>query len=97
MLRVVADCRYGSTGAGMHRAVDSADGKVYTYTNFEPAEARKVFANFEQPDLKAAFTFHVTAPGALDRAVEPADPAARGRTAAPRSGTSRPRRGSRRT
>jgi aminopeptidase N len=62
VLRVVADCRYGSTGAGMHRAVDSADGKVYTYTNFEPAEARKVFANFEQPDLKAAFTFHVTTP-----------------------------------
>src|SRR6266702_987149 len=62
VLRVVADCGYTNTGDGMHRAVDSADGRVYTYTNFEPAEARKVFANFEQPDLKAAFTFHVTAP-----------------------------------
>jgi aminopeptidase N len=61
-LRVVADCRYSSTGAGLHRAVDSADGKVYLYTNFEPADARRVFANFEQPDLKAEFTFHVTAP-----------------------------------
>jgi aminopeptidase N len=61
-LRVVADCAYTNTGVGMHRAVDSADGKVYAYTNCEPAEARKVFANFEQPDLKAAFTFHVTAP-----------------------------------
>jgi aminopeptidase N len=61
-LRVVADCGYAGDGAGMHRAVDSADSRVYTYTNFEPAEARKVFANFEQPDLKAAFTFHVTAP-----------------------------------
>src|SRR6516164_2882967 len=61
-LRVVADCRYSSTGAGLHRAVDSADGKVYTYTNFEPAYARRVFANFEQPDLKAEFAFHVTAP-----------------------------------
>jgi aminopeptidase N len=61
-LRVVADCRYTNTGLGMHRAVDSVDGKVYVYTDFEPAEARKVFANFEQPDLKAAFTFHVTAP-----------------------------------
>ena len=61
-LRVVADCAYQGDGAGMHRAVDSADSRVYTYTNFEPAEARKVFANFEQPDLKAAFTFHVTAP-----------------------------------
>ncbi len=62
VLRVVADCGYTNTGDGMHRAADSADGRVYTYTNFEPAEARKVFANFEQPDLKAAFTFHVTAP-----------------------------------
>ncbi len=61
-LRVVADCRYSSTGAGLCRAVDSADGKVYLYTNFEPADARRVFANFEQPDLKAEFAFHVTAP-----------------------------------
>jgi aminopeptidase N len=61
-LRVTADCAYTNTGVGMHRAVDSVDGKVYVYTDFEPAEARKVFANFEQPDLKAAFTFHVTAP-----------------------------------
>jgi aminopeptidase N len=61
-LRVVADCRYSGTGAGLCRAVDSADGKVYLYTNFEPADARRVFANFEQPDLKAEFAFHVTAP-----------------------------------
>jgi aminopeptidase N len=61
-LMVVAECAYTNTGVGMHRSVDSADGKVYTYTHFEPAEARKVFANFEQPDLKAAFTFHITAP-----------------------------------
>jgi aminopeptidase N len=61
-LRVVADCAYTSTGVGMHRAVDSVDGKVYVYTDLEPAEARTVFANFEQPDLKAPFTFHVTAP-----------------------------------
>ncbi|HXW44312.1 MAG TPA: aminopeptidase N [Streptosporangiaceae bacterium] len=61
-LRVVADCAYTHDSKGMHRAVDSADGRVYLYTNFEPADARGVFANFEQPDLKAAFTFHVTAP-----------------------------------
>ena len=61
-LRVEADCRYSITGAGLCRAVDSADGKVYLYTNFEPADARRVFANFEQPDLKAQFAFHVTAP-----------------------------------
>jgi aminopeptidase N len=62
-LRVVADCGYTSDGSGLHRAVDSADGKVYLYTCFEPADARKVYANFDQPDLKAAFTLHVTAPG----------------------------------
>ncbi len=61
-LRVVADCGYAADGTAMHRSVDSADGKVYTYTKFEPAAARRVFANFEQPDLKAEFTFHITAP-----------------------------------
>ena len=61
-LRVRADCRYAAQSQGLHRSVDSADGKVYTYTCFEPVDARTVFANFEQPDLKAAFTFHVTAP-----------------------------------
>jgi aminopeptidase N len=61
-LRVVAECQYTNTGVGMHRSVDSADGKVYVYTQFEAADARRVFANFEQPDLKAAFQFHVIAP-----------------------------------
>jgi len=61
-LRVRADCRYSSDGTGLHRLVDSADGRVYTYTKFEPAYARRVFANFDQPDLKASFTIHVTVP-----------------------------------
>ncbi len=61
-LRVVADCRYGAGGVGLQRSVDSADGRVYTFTQFEAANARRVFANFEQPDLKAEFTFHVTVP-----------------------------------
>ncbi|HEY2313269.1 MAG TPA: aminopeptidase N [Streptosporangiaceae bacterium] len=61
-LRVVADCEYTSDSKGMHRAIDSADGRVYCYTNFEPADARRVYANFEQPDLKAEFTFRVIAP-----------------------------------
>ncbi len=61
-LRIVADCAYTYDSRGMHRAVDSADGRVYLYTNFEPADARRVYANFEQPDLKATFTFHVIAP-----------------------------------
>jgi aminopeptidase N len=71
-LRVVADCRYSGDGVGLHRAVDSADQRVYTYPDFEPAEARKVYANFEQPDLKATFTFHVTAPaGGTQRPLAP--------------------------
>jgi aminopeptidase N len=61
-LRVVAECAYGTGGFGLQRSVDSADGRVYTFTQFEAAHARRVFANFEQPDLKAAFTFQVTAP-----------------------------------
>jgi aminopeptidase N len=61
-LRVVAECRYATDGTGLHRSVDPADGMIYTYTKFEPAYARRVYANFEQPDLKASFTLHVTAP-----------------------------------
>jgi aminopeptidase N len=61
-LRVVADCGYGTGGSGLQRSVDSADGRVYTFTQFEAAHARTAFANFEQPDLKAAFTFHVLVP-----------------------------------
>ena len=61
-LRVVAECAYGTGGFGLQRSVDSADGRVYTSTQFEAAHARRAFANFEQPDLKASFTFRVTAP-----------------------------------
>ncbi|MCC3269336.1 aminopeptidase N [Arthrobacter gengyunqii] len=53
---------YSRSGEGMHRFTDPADARTYLYTQYEPADARRVFANFEQPDLKAAFTFHVTAP-----------------------------------
>ncbi|MGR7000412.1 hypothetical protein ACU686_24100, partial [Yinghuangia aomiensis] len=51
-LRVVASCAYSHTGQGLHRFEDPADGKVYTYA-LEPADARRLYANFEQPDLKA--------------------------------------------
>jgi aminopeptidase N len=62
-LTVVADCRYSHDGTGLHRAIDPADQKVYTYTKFEPAYARTVYANFEQPDLKASFSISVLVPG----------------------------------
>jgi len=61
-LRVVADCAYTNTGEGLHRFVDPVDGETYLYTQFEVPDARRVFATFEQPDLKAAFKFTVTAP-----------------------------------
>ncbi|WP_405011236.1 aminopeptidase N [Kitasatospora sp. NBC_01539] len=61
-LRVVADCAYTNTGEGLHRFVDPVDGETYLYTQFEVPDARRVFANFEQPDLKAAFRFTVTVP-----------------------------------
>ncbi|MBY6367787.1 aminopeptidase N [Rhodococcoides corynebacterioides] len=53
---------YSRTGEGLHRFVDPADGETYLYTQYEPADARRVFPCFEQPDLKAPFTFRVTAP-----------------------------------
>ncbi|MDD7384863.1 MAG: aminopeptidase N [Actinomycetaceae bacterium] len=53
---------YSHTGEGLHRYVDPADDEVYLYSQFEVADARRVFPNFEQPDLKARFTFHVIAP-----------------------------------
>jgi aminopeptidase N len=61
-LRVVADCHYSHTGEGLHRFVDPVDKRVYLYSQFEVPDARRVFTTFEQPDLKARFTFHVTAP-----------------------------------
>ena len=53
---------YMNTGEGLHRFVDPVDDEVYLYTQFEVADCRRMFAVFEQPDLKATFTFTVTAP-----------------------------------
>ena len=63
-LVVVADFAYTNTGEGLHRFVDPVDGEVYLYTQFEVPDSRRVFAVFEQPDLKATFRFTVTAPEA---------------------------------
>ncbi|MPV88615.1 aminopeptidase N [Georgenia ruanii] len=53
---------YSRTGEGLHRFVDPVDEQAYLYTQYEPADARRVFATFEQPDLKASFVFEVLAP-----------------------------------
>ncbi|UKD56927.1 aminopeptidase N [Amycolatopsis sp. FU40] len=61
-LVVHAECRYTNTGEGLHRFVDPVDDAGYLYTQFETADAKRVFACFDQPDLKASFTLEVTAP-----------------------------------
>ncbi len=61
-LVIVADCAYSRTGEGLHRLVDPVDDEVYLYSQFETADAQRVYACFDQPDLKAVFTWHVTAP-----------------------------------
>ena len=64
VLVVDADAEYTNTGEGLHRFVDPVDGEVYLYSQFEVPDSRRVFAVFEQPDLKATFTFTITAPAA---------------------------------
>lgn len=61
-LLVVADCAYMNTGEGLHRFVDPVDNEVYLYSQFEVPDSRRMYAVFEQPDLKATFQFSVTAP-----------------------------------
>jgi len=60
---VDADCLYSNTGEGLHRFVDPVDNEVYLYSQFETADAKRMFACFDQPDLKATFDIRVTAPG----------------------------------
>ncbi|HEV8024044.1 MAG TPA: aminopeptidase N, partial [Candidatus Nanopelagicales bacterium] len=59
---IVAQCRYMNTGEGLHRFIDPVDNETYLYTQFESADARRMYACFEQPDLKATFQLTVTAP-----------------------------------
>ena len=61
-LVVVANCEYMRTGEGLHRFIDPVDKAVYLYTQFEIADARRVYACFDQPDLKAQFQLNVVAP-----------------------------------
>ena len=69
-LTVVATGRYMNTGEGLHRFVDPVDGAVYLYTQFETADCKRMFACFDQPDLKARYTLTVTAPDRLEGRLE---------------------------
>ncbi|MFG2003526.1 aminopeptidase N [Spirillospora sp. NPDC048911] len=61
-LRVVADAAYSRSGEGLHRFVDPVDQSVYLYTQFETADAHRMYTCFDQPDLKATFELSVTSP-----------------------------------
>ncbi|MCG5216285.1 aminopeptidase N [Streptosporangium sp. KLBMP 9127] len=65
-LVVDADCAYMRTGEGLHRFVDPVDQNVYLHTQFETADAHRMYACFDQPDLKATFELTVLAPAAWE-------------------------------
>jgi aminopeptidase N len=62
VLRVVADCAYSRSGEGLHRFTDPADERVYLYSDLETFDAHRVYACFDQPDMKASYELSVTAP-----------------------------------
>ncbi|MEO6956096.1 MAG: aminopeptidase N [Antricoccus sp.] len=65
-LVIDGDLLYTNTGEGLHRFVDPTDQQVYLYSQFETANAKLMYACFDQPDLKGEYTFHVTAPAAWE-------------------------------
>ena len=98
-LRVVATCAYSRTGEGLHRFADPVDKDVYLYSELETFDAHRIYACFDQPDLKATFEFTVTAPDGWQGHFQHS---ARCRAPYPRvrarhGGTSRPRRSCRPT
>ncbi|MFF1643813.1 aminopeptidase N [Streptomyces sp. NPDC058240] len=61
-LRIDAAMSYSRTGEGMHRFTDPTDGETYVYTQLSMEDVQRVFAAFDQPDLKSVFELTVTAP-----------------------------------
>ena len=61
VLRVSAECAYSRSGEGLHRFTDPADKRVYLYSDLETFDAHRVYACFDQPDLKATYELTVTA------------------------------------
>jgi aminopeptidase N len=62
VLRVAADCAYSRSGEGLHRFTDPADERVYLYSDLETFDAHRMYACFDQPDMKASYELAVTAP-----------------------------------
>ncbi|GAB7047931.1 aminopeptidase N [Catenuloplanes indicus JCM 9534] len=61
-LVVEAEFPFSHSGQGLHRSVDPVDGEAYLYSQFETADAQRVYAAFDQPDLKSVYTWHATVP-----------------------------------
>jgi aminopeptidase N len=61
-LTVDAECAYSRSGEGLHRFTDPADGNVYLYSDLETFDAHRVYACFDQPDMKATYQLAVRAP-----------------------------------
>jgi aminopeptidase N len=61
-LEVDAECAYSRSGEGLHRFADPADGNVYLYSDLETFDAHRIYACFDQPDLKARYELVVHAP-----------------------------------
>ncbi|WDZ84820.1 aminopeptidase N [Micromonospora cathayae] len=61
-LTVEAEMAYSNTGEGMHRFVDPVDGETYLYAMSFLDDVQRLYAAFDQPDLKAPVTLSVTAP-----------------------------------
>ena len=62
VLEVEASMAYGHDGQGLHRSTDPADDEDYVYGHLFLDAAPRVFACFDQPDLKAPYTVRVRAP-----------------------------------
>ncbi len=61
-LEIDATAEYMHDGTGLHRFQDPVDGRHYLHSQFESNDAHRVYACFDQPDLKATFELSVTAP-----------------------------------
>jgi aminopeptidase N len=61
-LVVEAGMRYSPDCEGLHRYVDPADGQVYHYAFAYLENAPRIFACFDQPDLRAPVSLTVAAP-----------------------------------
>ena len=59
---IKATASYSHAGIGISRFRDPLDGRVYLHSQFGEHSAYRGFACFDQPDLKATFTFTAKTP-----------------------------------